>query len=270
MRTVICHFYNEEYLLPWWLKHHLPLFDYGILIDHGSTDRSAEICRELAPNWRLVRSRLTHFDAYLTDLEVMNYEQEMVGWKIALTVTEFLVCSVPLAQLEASLTEMGRIGCAASGMLVIDDDPAQIPTYDRPLPLQKHFGIDDNAIPTVEERMRIGNIGGQPTRNRFYHHNAVGMYTPGRHGSYLPDASFRILNLMVMVFHYAPWTERTIARKMQIANKLNPADVARGWGNHHLRNAETLQGDYARKREVSVDFMQHAHARDALLFSCQY
>jgi len=82
MRTVICHFYNEEYLLPWWLKHHLSLFDYGILIDHGSTDRSADICRELAPHWRLVRSRLSHFDAYLTDLEVMNYEQEMVELKI--------------------------------------------------------------------------------------------------------------------------------------------------------------------------------------------
>ena len=43
--TVISHFYNEEYLLPWWLAHHTKLFDHGILINKGSTDRSVEICK---------------------------------------------------------------------------------------------------------------------------------------------------------------------------------------------------------------------------------
>jgi len=270
MRTVICHFYNEEYLLPWWLKHHLSLFDYGILIDHGSTDRSADICRELAPHWRLVRSRLSHFDAYLTDLEVMNYEQEMVGWKIALCVTEFLVCSVPLDNLEYNLKQMGRSVCAASGMLVIDDDPEIVPTYDKPLPLQKFHGLDDNALTDVNERIAIGNIGGQPTRNRLYHCNPVGMYTPGRHSSHMPDSGFRLLNLRVLVYHYSPWTPETIARKMQIGKKLDPKDVARGWGTHHLRDAETLQGDYLRKKLLSKNFMEDEHCGDAITLTCRY
>ena len=34
--TVICHFRNEEVLLPFWLRHHALLFDHGILIDYGS------------------------------------------------------------------------------------------------------------------------------------------------------------------------------------------------------------------------------------------
>ena len=42
-------FYNEEYLLPWWLMHHTKIFDHGILINRGSTDRSVEICKLLAP-----------------------------------------------------------------------------------------------------------------------------------------------------------------------------------------------------------------------------
>ena len=75
MRTVICHFFNEAYLLPWWLPHHIPMFDHGIMIDHGSTDESVEIVQRLAPHWRIVRSRLTMFDAFLTDQEVMSYEQ---------------------------------------------------------------------------------------------------------------------------------------------------------------------------------------------------
>ncbi|MEW9106591.1 glycosyltransferase family 2 protein, partial [Paenibacillus sp.] len=51
MRILISHFYNEEYLLPWWLKHHAPLFDHGILINRGSTDRSVDICKQLVPHW---------------------------------------------------------------------------------------------------------------------------------------------------------------------------------------------------------------------------
>ena len=49
--TVISHFYNEEYLLPWWLMHHTKLFDHGILINKGSTDRSAQISKRFAPYW---------------------------------------------------------------------------------------------------------------------------------------------------------------------------------------------------------------------------
>ncbi|MBJ3789276.1 glycosyltransferase family 2 protein, partial [Bacillus sp. OA1] len=44
-KTIISHFYNEEYLLPWWLMHHTKIFDHGILINRGSTDRSVEICK---------------------------------------------------------------------------------------------------------------------------------------------------------------------------------------------------------------------------------
>ena len=90
MRTVITHFYNEEYLLPWWLQHHRPMFDHGILIDYGSTDASADICRTLAPEWRLVRSANPDFSALDVDFEVMQYEAGLPGWKIALNTTEFL------------------------------------------------------------------------------------------------------------------------------------------------------------------------------------
>jgi FkbM family methyltransferase len=40
MTTLIGHFRNEEYLLPWWLRHHVPMFDHGVLIDYSSTDAS--------------------------------------------------------------------------------------------------------------------------------------------------------------------------------------------------------------------------------------
>lgn len=91
MRTVITHFYNEEYLLPWWLEHHKKLFDHGILIDYASTDRSVEICKKICPDWTVVPSMNKEFGAYDCDREVEYYERQIKGWRIALTVTEFLL-----------------------------------------------------------------------------------------------------------------------------------------------------------------------------------
>ncbi|WP_162177859.1 glycosyltransferase family 2 protein, partial [Bacillus gaemokensis] len=90
--TLISHFYNEEYLLPWWLMHHTKLFDHGILINRGSTDRSVEICRQFAPHWEVRNSKVPEFDAILVDQEVMEIETEVTGWKMVLNTTEFLCC----------------------------------------------------------------------------------------------------------------------------------------------------------------------------------
>ena len=126
------------------------------MVSSDTFDRPLSASAGNGAHWRLVRSRLSTFDAYLTDLEVMNYEQELMGWKIALCVTEFLVCSVPLDNLEYNLKQMGRTVCAGSGMLVIDENPEIVPSYDRPLPLQKFHGLDDNALTNLEERIAIG------------------------------------------------------------------------------------------------------------------
>ena len=73
-KTIISHFYNEEYLLPFWLKHHSKMFDHGILIDYNSTDRSVDIIREICPTWEIIDSRNELFDAVLIDKEVEDIE----------------------------------------------------------------------------------------------------------------------------------------------------------------------------------------------------
>ena len=90
MKTVVSHFYNEEYLLPWWLNHHKKVFDYGIMINYASTDRSVEIIKEICPHWLVVDSAFKEFDAILIDQEVMYYESQVPGWKICLNIPEFL------------------------------------------------------------------------------------------------------------------------------------------------------------------------------------
>ena len=263
MRTVICHFFDEEYLLPWWLTHHLRHFDHGILIDHGSTDNSADICRTLAPHWRLVRSRLMKFDAFLTDFEVMQYEQEMPGWKIALNVTEFLAPTSPLAEIERHLVEQGRAGCAGSGYYVVDEAPDSLPVHEQPLLTQKHHGFDDNAITDAEQRQALG-LDPMPMRNRFYHRDPVGMYIPGRHRSYHPDSTLRLVDLPIFYYGFAPWNERVLRRKLQIRGKLRPEDVKRGWGAQHVRDEAAWNAAYDKLKPASGDLMAHPRARMAI------
>jgi hypothetical protein len=90
MRTVICHFYNEEYLLPWWLDHHRTIFDHGIMIDYRSTDSSREIIRAVCPTWVIHTTRNRFFESAAIDREVEDYEATVSGWRITMNVTEFL------------------------------------------------------------------------------------------------------------------------------------------------------------------------------------
>ena len=89
--TVVCHFRNEEAYLRYWLRHHVRLFDRGVLIDYASTDRSRAVVAELAPHWEVRPSRNARFHSATIDTEVMDVEEEFAGWKMCLNVTEFVM-----------------------------------------------------------------------------------------------------------------------------------------------------------------------------------
>jgi len=91
MRTILTHFYNEEYLLPWWLNHHKKYFEHGMLLNFGSTDRSIEIIKDICPTWQVLPSKFEKFDSHHLEWEMMGYERQIPGWRISIPVTEFLV-----------------------------------------------------------------------------------------------------------------------------------------------------------------------------------
>jgi hypothetical protein len=239
MRVVITHFFNEELLLPFWLRHHLELFDFGVLINHGSNDDSVDICNDLAPHWRIVNSSLEKFDAILTDFEVMDFERQFVGWKIALNVTEFLVPTRPLVEVETALVTAGREGCSSRGVNIVDIE-RKPPSDDLPLIEQYRFGFDDSSILDRSERLRVG-LPPEPNRNRFYHKCDIGAYHPGRHRSWHPDSLLRVSELQVYHFGFAPWTNGFIDRKLQIASKLKKSDVEKGMGIQHTKTRRELE-----------------------------
>jgi hypothetical protein len=232
MRTVIMHFYNEEYMLPWWLTHHRAMFDHGILIDYASTDRSVEICRELAPDWNVVRSRNVDFAALDVDLEVMIYEYGLPGFKIALTVTEFL-CSPQLSEVEAKIVEGDLDGWMIEGVTMVDTNPEVVPSPKNGLVSQKHCGFLERDSDFKDKFS---------PHTRLYHRAKFGAYTPGRHHTHLPRVGHGDTNANVLWYVFCPWQPEFIQRKLQIRGRIPDRDRKAGFGFQHMYEEQQLEG----------------------------
>jgi len=175
--TVITHFWNEEILLPYWLKHHLELFDHGILINYRSTDKSVEIIKELAPHWDLVDTINGDFNPCDCDHEISNYEKLHPGWKIALTGTEFLCVDNLhkfLEQFQKDFPTLERV--RTQGVIMVDspDEQEKTLTEDH-LVLQRHHGYIEALHPNpINPHLFC-------SRSRLLHKKHSVEYTMGRH-----------------------------------------------------------------------------------------
>jgi hypothetical protein len=248
MITLISHFYNEEKLLPWWIAHHRPMVDHAILIDHGSTDRSREVCAHYAPEWEIISSEVASFDAIATDFEVMLVERKVSGWKIALNTTEFLVAP----DLHSRLNEAERLGTMAMktrGVVMVDATPDVELDTKRLLIEQKYHGFLEEGwrFCFAEKKKRP-----KPKRQRLIHRYEHGAYAPGRH------LSFRVAeaapsDFFTLWYGYSPWTDWFKARKTGISTRIPLADQMAGRGLQHLRSLEQLDQDYRHYSKWAVD-----------------
>lgn len=228
MLTIISHFYNEEYLLPWWLEHHKKIAPFGIMIDYHSTDRSVEIIKSICPHWEIRTTRNESFDAVLCDKEVQDIEKEIHGYKIALNTTEFLIGNVPIAlqHYPAYLHLKSYVMCDRTENL------PSYPTYDKPLIDQCHHGF-------VNLHYR---------QSRSMHRYLEMEYAVGRH-SFLYDTEL----LAICWFGWAPFNEHTLKRKLQIKDKIPPEQFINGSGIQHSYNVEQLMEQYEYMSSTSYD-----------------
>jgi hypothetical protein len=223
--TLISHFYNEEYLLPWFLKQHKNIFNHGIMINYASTDNSVNIIKEICPDWEIIDSRNKCFSPFEVDEEVMDMESKIVGWKIALNVTEHIVKLEELPNLE---NHVFGIHCYK----MIDIEPNILPTYDKPLIEQKNIATNHNT--------NIGAAG-----NRFIHSFNRGCYSIGRHGFNNPNGTTPMLdNSKIAKYVFSPWNEDFIKRRMQIGYRIPESDIKKGMGGHHVFSREEWESQY--------------------------
>jgi len=216
-KTIISHFYNEEYLLPWWLEHHKKYFNHGILINYASTDNSVSTIRQLCPDWTVINSKNEFFDAKLIDDEVSDIESTVSGWKTCLNTTEFLVGDYSL--MNNTPEQEITMPC----FIMVDVEPEILPSYNKPLIEQKYHGIHYHGRDPLARRPRLI-------------HNKIRVEYPlGRH---YPD--YNTDKLKVLWYGWSPFNKRSLDRKLQIQNRIPESDKARGFGSQHIADENKL------------------------------
>jgi hypothetical protein len=240
--TLITHFYNESFILPYFLKWHLNLFDHGVLIDYNSNDDSADICRTLAPHWDYIKSEYQFFTAGTNDQEVMKYEAAHSGIKMVLNTTEFLFGIDPFSGLKdnKALRTRSAIMVTPFSKLGNSLDPSVS------LPEQCYEGFFEREPPTINY-----------CHERIIHTASTGRYGPGRHTSQLDqEQSFDVFTLH---YAWAPFNEEFIKRKLQIQEKIENPDLiksTRGPGYHHIIDRKQLLSQYSQYYPYSRDLRE--------------
>lgn len=246
--TLVSHCWNEAFLLPYWLRHHYPMFDHGVLLDYGSTDGSVELVKKWAPGWEVRRSRNEWFDARHVDAEVMDVEREFPGWKLVLNTTEFVLCH----DLPLYTRWMSKYRPEVRGIwgfdLVMADPLAERDTAvtDLPLHFQKRWGYHASG-----------------ERSRMLHCATDGGYNTGRHSSSVVN---KVLDdgFTVLWFGWSPMRFVT-SRKLQIQEKIPQRDRNERLGWQHLVTPAELEGRYLAEAARAYDLWEkHPHYRELL------
>lgn len=246
MASIISHFFNEEFLLPFWLDHHLRIFDHGIMIDYDSTDRSTEIIKSLAPHWQIVQSRNKAFDYIEIDKEVMDIESSIPGWKMCLNTTEFLV-HPNLAGYISESEKRNIRGVRTTGIMMVD--PLQISkeriTQDSPLLMQRHYGYLEKDHPMYRGRV---------SRSRLLHREVHGNYKAGRHATLLPNIETDD-GLFLCWYGFSPYSQ-IVDRRLQIQSKIPKEHFEKGYGTQHQLTEKELYQKYIEVEPLSKDLWQ--------------
>ena len=209
--TVICHFYNEEYLLPAWLKHHREKFSFGIMIDYHSTDNSRVIINNLCPTWMLVTSENKHFEAELVDREVEKYEKLINGWVIALNVTEFMLGDLSIV----NTTKKSRLYIPQIMLVESKIDDSDYSAFDFEKAIFHKNTINYWDHPLLRQSRLL--------------HKDRRKYPTGRHFPFINQKSL----IIVHVANYLI-SNHMVARALQIQHKIPHSDKVRWIGSQHF------------------------------------
>lgn len=269
MRFVICHVRNEEYLLNWWLQHHKDKFDHGFIVDYHSTDGSMNLVRKITPNWQIIPSVNSDFNAVKCDAEIMNIEHSIqqkfpYSWMITLNVTEFLIGNTKRLLSAYRSKKPVRMQKLIPCDVMIDSEEQKFTEPDVNLSLveQRTFGMpcdySEDTIynayagvrdfKSIEDNMMYDNRKMRSMHNFALNYFETSVWSAGRHYWGTPAEDFRIL-----WYGYSPFTEELIQRKLAIQTQIPETDRAAGNGGQHLLNRDMAIARYEWHRQFAVD-----------------
>ena len=215
MSTVITHFYNEEYLLKFWLRHHVERFNHGILLNYSSTDNSLDVVRQMAPHWKVIDIFDKYFDAEKLEEYIFAQDVQLTGPRISLTVAEFFI---------------GDLSVATTKDLIVPSVELLA------LPEQGEFDGNLDFHSQVPWGIHyISNWSGRAKRGRLLT-NRPFRHEPGRHFPVQGGAEscliYRVGSCLV--------SEAMVNRRLQIQDRISNEEIEKGFGSQHTDNGKGL------------------------------
>jgi hypothetical protein len=263
--TVITHIYNEEYLLPFWLEHHSKIFDHGIIIDYCSTDRSVEIIKKICPTWDVFTTKNINWDgtpnfaAELIDTEVCQYEMLLTGYKISLTITEFLLFRDCISKKDFVETlEPGYYYAIKSYSMISSENIENIDNeMEKNKIIEQQNYYPKNLYDFFNDIKYISRAHGRG--HRFIHSDPHGRYFVGRHTLFNVEEYNKVYlsDCIILWCGYYPYNKEMYKRKLQIQKNIPITDRMYGYGLHHLITMEDLQQKYIEELQISVSLEKY-------------
>ena len=227
--TIITNVYNEEYLLPFWIEHHKKLMDNGIIdhvvvVDYRSTDNSMNIIRNMCPTWEIVTTKNEHFGAEENDNELMEIEQRIMGYKLILNTTEFLMCTNTLKHsFNNSKPECFEI--LSDIVITSNDNYYPLNCYD--------------MFRNIEKKVSFVRSP------RFLHSYPTGEYLVGRHMTKHSNVtSNHFIQASIYWFGMFFLNENFMIRKLQIKNNIPLSDLDKGFSIYHFWDEKRIRQEY--------------------------
>lgn len=229
MATLITHVYNEEFLLPFFIKHHQNLFDRFIVIYYKSDDNTLEILQTLAPNWEVVPSRTENFDATELDSQITEIEKYLKGPRVTLTITEFLIGDPRHISQQLIIPSINLINMAFD--TPFDENKSFLDQRSYAVSASGYFenflnlsGAQHGAL--LKNNLFFTSSSGRSKTGRSIHSKEIS-YSTGRHFySILPN------NFLIVRVSNCFVNQKMIDRRLQIQNML-PKEHSKLYQVHH-------------------------------------
>ena len=225
--------WNEERIIPFFLRHYEPLVDRIIVYDDDSSDRSVELLRgsrkvEVRP---LLRGTRSFLDAHIDLFETCWQESRgRADWVCLADLDEFLFHpswhQYLAAQKMAGITVLRAIGYE----MIAEDFPrpaaALITSLTRG---QREFHTDKTSIFSPDAVEQINNIVGR------HHASPVGRIVRPE------ENQLQLRHCKALGLDYL------LARTHTLADRLTNDDRARGWSTHYLRDDDTIRAQFQKQ-----------------------
>jgi glycosyltransferase involved in cell wall biosynthesis len=222
--------WNEERIIPFFLRHYEPLVDRIVVYDDNSTDRSVELlCASPKVELRPLRRGVASFlDAHIALFETCWQESRgCADWVCLADLDEFLFHpswhNYLAAQKDAGITILPAIGYDMVSESFPSADAALATTLTRG---QRDFHLDKTALFAPDAIEQINHI--------------VGRHRCSPVGRVVSPAENQ-----VQLRHYkALGLDYVLARTHALAERLTADDRARGWSTHYLRDDDAIRAQF--------------------------